>query len=882
MSGTGNGNGSQHPILPPFGTSANPNSVAPYKTPLEENGPVSHGARSQSAQNRDPADPMRAYRACLHCRNRKSKCDLEPNNGRPPCRRCQRENRECVLGESHRGGRRVRKKPKLDEEADAASEGPVSVTASSRRGSPKSQPQTSPRFGMDANQSQQPSEPFHTRYDNRQTWQPTAAAGDGPSRYTEYPPILSPTINQSYRSRMESTVSIIGKPSHAGIATADLQNPSDALEILAQVADRADDSNSPRSDDPAGPSPKRVKQRPEVTFQPVETSWHYRPLQERLINQEQIYSLFNSFEQFYHPFFPIVPRDTFNPQRLQWVSRYEPHLFSAILTVASKDDEALHQVCYDHMQQLISNIASGSDANVEAVEALLLLSQWVSHKPQVAVTVGRGEEDRVAWMYIGTALRLAYFLEIDRTSFSSDTQEDPVKYNRKRLVWAACYICDRQVSVRVGKGFWARGPGPLSGLKADNFPTLQRVTDHDEDFATIFQANLELTQIFSNVLDILYSSKGNAWKDMLEGRYAKYLDDFRYSIRTWRDNWGSLNCHPFIKVSLMITYDYLRLYVNAFAYQATISRALTDQRDSQHSNGSIPLINSSAPDARFIYEAVSAAQSLLTRFNDSVSPETLRHMPSSYYLFVIYSAVFLYKARSTTSLQKDEREEVHKTIRQTIERLQASSIGGNQIGNRYARLLELLWRKSPKRNGNKALHRMSVDNRMLAQQQQQALSQAQGQNLAGISNGNRNQNLGPGQNVSSDLNPNQIPGPDTNNQQQNFDPNLDPNIYYKTNFPDPFANNMHRNQGQYPAPVPVPHFSWLDLSATSQYAQQNGPSSSGSGEAYEGIGELGSPWDAGGGGYEGSGSMDGVAQGFMDPGFLDGGVGVAGGGDLIF
>ena len=252
----------------------------------------------------------------------------------------------------------------------------------------------------------------------------------------------------------------------------------------------------------------------------------------------------SSYEQFLHPFFPIVPRETFNPGRLQWLSRYEPHLFSAILTVASKDEEALHQVCYDHMQQLISNILAGADANVEAVEALLLLSQWVSHRPQVAVTVGRGEEDRVAWMYIGTALRLGYFLEIDRTSFNSDTQEDPAKFRRKRLVWAACYICDRQVSVRVGKGFWARGPGPLSGLKADNFPTLQRTNEHDEDFATIFQANLELTQIFSNVHDILYSSKGHAWKEMLEGRYAKYLDDFRYSIRTWMENWGSLNCMP--------------------------------------------------------------------------------------------------------------------------------------------------------------------------------------------------------------------------------------------------------------------------------------------------------------------------------------------------
>ena len=30
-----------------------------------------------------PPDPMRAYRACLHCRSRKTKCTLDSNGGRP-------------------------------------------------------------------------------------------------------------------------------------------------------------------------------------------------------------------------------------------------------------------------------------------------------------------------------------------------------------------------------------------------------------------------------------------------------------------------------------------------------------------------------------------------------------------------------------------------------------------------------------------------------------------------------------------------------------------------------------------------------------------------------------------------------------------------------
>jgi len=108
----------------------------------------------------------------------------------------------------------------------------------------------------------------------------------------------------------------------------------------------------------------------------------------------QVMLTYSRFEHQYHPYFPIVPMETFDPHRIPRLSKDEPHLFSAILTVASKDNERVHQVCYDHMQHLVSMILAGADANVEAVQALLLLSQWVSHRPQAEVAVGRGEEDR--------------------------------------------------------------------------------------------------------------------------------------------------------------------------------------------------------------------------------------------------------------------------------------------------------------------------------------------------------------------------------------------------------------------------------------------------------------------------------------------------------
>jgi hypothetical protein len=90
-----------------------------------------------------------------------------------------------------------------------------------------------------------------------------------------------------------------------------------------------------------------------------------------------------------------------------------------------------------------------------------------------------------------------------------------------------------------------------------------------------------------------------------------------------------------------MSYDYLRLYVNAFAYQATISRAISESRDS--TSRPILSIDAATPDARFIFEAIDAAKSLLSRVNDVADPETLRYMPCTYYLFIIYSAVFLYK-----------------------------------------------------------------------------------------------------------------------------------------------------------------------------------------------------------------------------------------------
>jgi hypothetical protein len=85
-----------------------------------------------------------------------------------------------------------------------------------------------------------------------------------------------------------------------------------------------------------------------------------------------------------------------------------------------------------------------------------------------------------------------------------------------------------------------------------------------------------------------------------------------------------------------MTYEYLRLFTNAYAFQATVSRSVTARtqnslgpHEPQH-NG-VP----SLPDARFIYESVDAAKSLLSIVNSYVDAETcLRYLPLRFSLWV--------------------------------------------------------------------------------------------------------------------------------------------------------------------------------------------------------------------------------------------------------
>ncbi|KAK2762179.1 hypothetical protein FQN54_001188 [Arachnomyces sp. PD_36] len=641
----------------------------------------SHDQQPQQQQQQNPKPKSKAAsdhlmkrvsRACLHCRQRKSRCDLDTSGspGTPPCRRCLRDHRECVLGSSNRGGRRIRKN-KIN-----------SILLN-----PTSTAPTKPI------QVDHPTSATRTDHPQFPTTYPSTEG------YVQSGPPTASTVDD------DDTTSV----TDSAIGSSVPRNVSDAWQCLKNVAKRENEGSSsgslPDNYLPEAASANGVGDGATNGYRKDTGISAYRLVQSGFLTGEMVSRLVTRYAENFHPYLPLVPRKYFDPGTLDAFASNEKHLLTAVLSIASKDlvdTPEIHEVCSKYMHELISGIAAGADCDVEAVEALLLLAEWEPQglRPRIEA-VGRGEEDRAAWMHVGLALRSGYFLGLDRTSFRGDNAADAQNDSRKRLAWTSCYISDRLISVRIGRAFWSRGPGPMTGLVSQDFPSLQPVAPGDEDYAKVFQATLDLTQLYGNVHDVLYSGMRTSSQMMLMGDYVKYADDFRVAISRWNRVWGTLTCSTPIKVTLQMSYEYLRLYTNAFAFQAAISQALSSKPKSdphsqrEHLRAAFSNV-ASMQDARFIYESVDAAKSYLTILNNFVDPEKhLHYMPLRFYLYSIYAAVFLYKARSFGVMNPQEETGVRQMISQTVDRLRRASAGPDDIGCRYARLLELLWKPKP-------------------------------------------------------------------------------------------------------------------------------------------------------------------------------------------
>lgn len=193
----------------------------------------------------------------------------------------------------------------------------------------------------------------------------------------------------------------------------------------------------------------------------------------------------------------------------------------------------------------------------------------------------------------------------------------------------------------MGQAFWCRGPALSTRFTANDFPALQPRHPYDEDYASLIQAQVELTTLFGNAHDILFASRSRTAEIMMRVDYTKYVDDTSRAMYAWKHVWRSLAVSPHLKSCLTLMQEYLRLYVNAFAFQAVlywasasnISSSDSDENDNSRTTLVFPGSTMASPDGRSIYEAVNAAETLLKIIVEDIDPEKhLRYMPARFYL----------------------------------------------------------------------------------------------------------------------------------------------------------------------------------------------------------------------------------------------------------
>jgi len=360
------------------------------------------------------------------------------DNGTVPCVRCKRDHLDCVLGGSNRGGRRNRRKT-----IDAGVSSPPPVYGQEENSFPLGNVGTAPWIRLDPG---------------------TQGQGKG---------VQLPRSETSTSDEM---------------AFPNLQNPSDALGILARVAESSSEENTA-----SATAQTRAQPVLSVAQTLLSSAYGYSLLDKGVLTLQTVHQMLARYRKHYHPFYPLAPEATFDIRRLSLTAQKEPHLLTAILVIASKDlveEPHVYEACSGHMKGLVSTLAAGGDADVEAVEALLILAEWAPYTQRNAGKVGKGEEDKESWMHVGLALRIAYFLALDKYSFRFVDQGKDPEHNRKRLLWTAAYVSDRHISIRIGKAFWSRGPGPLTTLRREDYPSLIPVSPNEEDYASIFQGKV--------------------------------------------------------------------------------------------------------------------------------------------------------------------------------------------------------------------------------------------------------------------------------------------------------------------------------------------------------------------------------------------------------
>ena len=466
-----------------------------------------------------------------------------------------------------------------------------------------------------------------------------------------------------------------------------------------------------------------------------------------LINPTQLRTYVSIYISRHNHYVPIIPEYRLpnnDHHRLAQFASEEPFLLMVMVLIVSRyEKSAVHVSCWKVVRDHISQITYGGLPTVGVVEGLLLLSEYLPSLRNVADSNFHQVEASMSWNLIGLAIRLSYFLGLDQRALLDPGAISDERTSRERLVWTYCYIFDRHISIRLGKPFWSRGglafrnrPAAnttnVSGEAHNNFPTLapngsRRFASRDGpdttrpvaegevtvgDESTLVQAYVELTQILTNIHSTLYPSRDRTLALSHVGDYTRMLDEFTRTLTWFRITW--IEKHRWEKFpfseTIRATFHYAKLYAYSFSFQAHVGRATANnkmlfQDVANNSNGNaaesalanlfFPRGLAESPDVKYILEAIDSATELLKICAQDLFPQgALGFLPTRFYGYFSYAAVFLMKVVLTQAVVRSERERIMRLISSAIAAIQSSSSSftTQHLGVRSSRQLRKLFR----------------------------------------------------------------------------------------------------------------------------------------------------------------------------------------------
>ncbi|TXT05103.1 uncharacterized protein COLE_06423 [Cutaneotrichosporon oleaginosum] len=490
------------------------------------------------------------------------------------------------------------------------------------------------------------------------------------------------------------------------LVSSNLQNPSDALRLLANASSlpyHSLNSAYPAKARDVGPAGNNVS---------TWTSWG--PIQQGLLNVQDARALFSFFELEMAPLYPLIHPMLFEPHYLDTLVRDEALLLGTILTIAARYSNVLadnrgailHKKLCQWVRLQFMRVMDGDSAlrSISTVEALLLLSEWPM-LPMNHQLEGNNEPeteeflllkpslryDAYSWSNIGWAVRLAQELGIhDIATGKSQQNLELWKTERMLKTWVYCYNADRHISVRLGRNavlqqsMTSRWWEDLS----DHVHRKDRDGSNDVWTSDLFMLAC-IAQLMGTVQDHLYIHKDVTRSLLRTGAWESFLQRLRLEIRYSKSACQTKLSDGTVDSALLrIEFDYLVLY----AYSLTL-RALQGKLRRRRQVNDLHYLSPSLlnmVEGPWIMEALQAARSIIDiTLNVLEKRNILRVCPSRIFQYILFAATFMYKALATGMVEYGQQSTVSQ-LEKVVRALSHASIDDQHFLRGFAGLLSRL------------------------------------------------------------------------------------------------------------------------------------------------------------------------------------------------